>query len=115
MFSLNDPQRNRPVINALEIGLSILLGVLALVVVGGAVAIMLDMEASSQSQGGRYYVAIGALVILGFLDSQMGRVVKRRAPFDLGTTKPERVYAAVSLLLMIVVAVVLFALAYFLP
>ncbi len=107
MFSPNDSQRNRSAASALEIGLSIFLGLIALVILAGAIVIMLNMDSGSQSQGGRYYVAIGALVILGFVDSQMRRLVKRRAPLSLGITKPERIYAAVSLLLMLISALIL--------
>ena len=115
MFSLNDPERNRSTVRALETGLAIFVAVSALIVLVAAIIIILNMDTSSKSQGGRYYVAIGALVILGFLDSQMARIVKRRAPFNLGTTKPERIYAAVSFLLMLLVAVVLLGMAWLLP
>jgi hypothetical protein len=73
------------------------------------------MDGGSRSQGGRFYVAIAALVILGAVDSQFRKLVERRAPFSIGTTEAERHYALVSLLLLLVSGVILFGAAWLLP
>lgn len=119
MFSPENPQNNRSPLDqftrALEVGLAIFLSLVVIAVLAGAILIILNMDRGSASQGGRYYVAIGALVILGALDTQFGRLVKRRAPLRPWTTKQERIYAGVSLLLMLIFAGILFGLAYFMP
>jgi hypothetical protein len=76
---------------------------------------MLHMEISSQAQGGRYHVAIAAVVVLGIVDSQIARAVKRWAPLSLGVTRPERRYAAVSLVSWLGSAVILIGEAWLLP
>jgi hypothetical protein len=101
--------------NALDTFLRVLLGIVSVASVAGAIFLMLKMGSSSRSQGGRFYVAIAALVILGAVDSQFRKLVARRAPFSLATTKVERRYALISLLLLLVSAVILFAAAWFLP
>ena len=80
----------------------------------GAVFLMLKMDSGSRTQE-RFYVAIAALVLLGAVDSQVQRLVRRRMPFSLATTVKERRYSGVSLVLMLVAAVVLIALAWLLP
>jgi hypothetical protein len=80
------------------------------------VVLMLKMEGGSGSQGGRFFVAIAALMLLGAVDSQYGRLVRRRVPlFSLETTMEQRRYRAVSLVLLLVSAVVLIGLAWCLP
>jgi hypothetical protein len=76
---------------------------------------MLKMDSSSRSQGGRFYVAIAALAILGAVDSQFRKLVARRAPFSIGTTEAESRYVLMSLLLLLVSAVILFGAAWLLP
>ena len=44
--------------------LLLLLGIGAAAVFAGAILIMIDMDRSSVTQGGRYYVAVAALVAL---------------------------------------------------
>jgi hypothetical protein len=101
--------------NALDTFLRILLGIVSVATVGGAIFLMLKMDGGSRSQGGRFYVAIAALVILGAVDSQFRKLVVRRAPFSLGTTEAESRYAMISLLLMLLSAVLLIGLAWYLP
>jgi predicted small integral membrane protein len=77
---------------------------------------MLKMDGGSRSQGGRFYVAIAALVALGAVDSQFRRLVQRRMPlFSLKTAEEERLYRVVSLLVLLTSAVVLIGLAWLLP
>jgi hypothetical protein len=101
--------------NALDIFLRILLSIIAIATVAGGAFLMLKMDGGSRSQGGRFYVAIAALVILGAVDSQFRKLVARRAPFSVGTTEAESRYALISLLLLLLSAVVLFGAALLLP
>ena len=103
------------VTRTLEHALMILLFILAIAIVAGAILIILTMDSSSRSQGGRFYVAIIALVLLGVVDSQITRLVKQRAPFSLVSTPVERRYSLVSLLLFLVAAAVLIGLAWLAP
>ena len=93
---------------------AILLGLLAIGVFAGAILIMVDMDSGSAGQGGRYYVAVAALVALGALDSQFQRLLKRRLPFSFGTSGQERRYALVSLLALIAAGAVLIGVAWML-
>jgi hypothetical protein len=101
--------------NALDIFLRILLSIVAIATVAGAAFLMLKMDGGSRSQGGRFYVAIAALVILGALDSQFEKLVARRAPFSLTTTEAQSRYCLISLLVLLLSAVVLFGAALLLP
>lgn len=101
--------------DSLESFLRILLGAIAISTVAGAIFLMLKMDGGSRSQGGRFYIAIAALVILGAIDSQFRKLVARRAPFSFGTTEAESHYALVSLLLLLVSGVILFGAAWYLP
>src|SRR6266545_6483463 len=101
--------------NALDIFLRILLSIVAIATVVGAAFLMLKMDSGSRGQGGRFYVAIAALVILGAVDSQFRKLVARRAPFSVGTTEAESRYGLISLLLLLLSAVVLFGAALLFP
>jgi hypothetical protein len=98
---------------SVERGIQVLLGVIAVVILAGAIFLLLKMDGSQTKE--RLYVAIAALVVLGAVDSQVERLVKRRVPFSLETTVGERRYSRVSLVLMLVAAVVLIGLALLLP
>jgi hypothetical protein len=118
----NPPREREPIMaglertaNTLDIFLRLLLSIVSVATVAGAIFLMLKMDSGSRSQGGRFYVAIAALVILGAVDSQFRKLVVRRAPFSLGTTEAESRYAMVSLLLMLLSAVLLIGLAWLLP
>ncbi|HEX6861476.1 MAG TPA: hypothetical protein VF414_01610 [Thermoanaerobaculia bacterium] len=91
------------------------LGFLTGAIVTGTLYIMLNMESGSASQGGRFYLALGALVVLGVVDTQLERLLVRLAPLRFGVSDPERRYAGVSLVLLVVSAVVLIAAALLLP
>jgi hypothetical protein len=99
---------------ALENFLFVFLGIVTVLILSGAIFLMLQID-NSQSQGTRYYIAIAALVFLGAVDSQFGRLIKRRLPFSLTTTPEEQRYGIISLLFMFVFAVVLIGLAWLLP
>jgi hypothetical protein len=101
--------------NSFDTFLRILLGIVSLATLAGAIFLMVELDSGSRSQGGRFYVAIAALVILGAVDSQFRKLIERRAPFSLATTEMESRYAMVSLLLMLISTVVLFGAAWFLP
>lgn len=98
--------------DALDTFLRVLLGIVAIATLAGAIFLILKIDGGS---GGRFYVAIVALVILGAVDSQFQKLVIRRQPFSLTTTEAERRYAMVGLSLMLVSAVLLIGLAWFLP
>ena len=118
----NLPREREPIMkaldqtaNTLDSYLRILLGIVAVATLAGAIFLMLKMDNGSRSQGGRFYVAIAALVILGAVDSQFRKLVERRAPFSLTTTEAESRYASISLLVLLLSAVVLFGAAWRLP
>jgi hypothetical protein len=73
------------------------------------------MGGSTVSQGGRYYVAVAALVALGAVDSQIQKILNRRIPFSLTTTPQESRYALISLLSLIAAGVILIGAAWILP
>jgi len=100
--------------NSLDTFLRILLGIVSLAILAGAIFLMVKLDSGSRSQGGRFYVAIAALVILGAVE-QFRQLIERRAPFSIATTETESRYAMVSLLLMLISTVVLFGAAWFLP
>ena len=101
--------------NALDTFLRVLLGIVAIATLAGAIFLILKIDGRFGSQGGRFYVAIVALLILGAIDSQFQKLVTRRQPFSLTTTEAEWRYAMVGLSLMLVSAVLLIGLAWFLP
>jgi hypothetical protein len=108
------PRREDP-IHTLARGAELLILVAAVAVFVVAVFIMFDMDAGSRSQGGRFFVAVGAMVVLGALDTQYGRSVWRRTPF-FWTDSPEYArYRWRSLGLMLLAGLVLFGLAFLLP
>lgn len=74
--------------------------VLAVGVMAFATMIMLDMEASSRAQGGRFYVALAAIAVLLGLDKLAGG---------------RREDAALSLLVLLIGSIVLIGLAFKLP
>ena len=98
---------------SLEHVIQIFLGFAAVATLAGAIFLLFKMDGSQTKE--RLYVAIAALVVLGAVDSQAERLVKRRVPFSLETTVGERRYSRVSVVLMLVAAVMLFGLALLLP
>jgi hypothetical protein len=109
------PGRTIQMIRVIERFMMILLGFFAVAIFAGAILIMVDMDRSSVSQGGRYYLAVAAVVVLGFLDGQFQKILKRQIPFSLTTTPKESRYALISLLLLTAAGVVLIGVAWILP
>jgi hypothetical protein len=99
--------------DAVATGLGALLWATGLAVVAGSAAIIVTMDGSSASQGGRYYVAIAAIVVLVFIDRQMATLMRRRLPWRLGTQPAERRYHARSFLLLLVTSIFLLGLAHY--
>ena len=117
MFSRLDDDERRPsvagnIADTLERFLRIFLIVVAIGILVGAVVIIAIMDASSRSQGGRIFVAILAVVALGGVDAQYGRLVARRMSLSAGDFWRYRIR---SLFLMLAAAVLLLGLALFLP
>jgi hypothetical protein len=99
----------------LETILRILLGIAVLAVLTGAALIMWKLDASSRSQGGRWYVVGGALVALGALHSQLGWLLRRREPLALSEWEGDRRVQRRTLPFLLVYAIVLVGLARLLP
>jgi len=93
--------------------LSTLLWALGVAVVGIGAAIIVTMDESSESQGGRYYVAVAAIVALGIIDTQIGRLMRRRLPWSITTQPAERRYHLRSYFLLILVSLFLLGLAHY--
>ena len=90
-----------------------MLWAVAICIVGLALAIIVTMAPSS-SQGEPFYVAVIAILVLGGLQSQISKVLRRRLPFAIGTLPEERRFAVHSLLVMAASVVVLFGSALYL-
>jgi len=116
----DDPEfltvRPNPATRGLETFVMVLSGVSAVGVLGVAILIMLDIG-SSEAQGGRYYVAVAAILVLGAIESQIAKMVQRRVKWSLLGPEPtyNRPYTMWSCLVMLVCGAVLIGLAYFLP
>lgn len=104
----------RAIATKLEIMVSIVLGALVLIVPSVAILIMATMAEGTRAQGGRFYVAIVALALLGGVNSQIGRILRRRAR-SITTSPDEQRHAALSLILFPIVAILLIGLAWRLP
>ncbi len=115
---------NQPVLDAmdrvstmLDRGMRIFLIGAAVVVFVIAALILATMDDASRSQGGRVYIAIAAILILGAIDTAYGRLEYRRRPFWMegpGEAAYRR-YLLWSLALLLAAAAALIALAIFLP
>jgi hypothetical protein len=118
MFDHEDERGGEPglgaVVEKLEIGFVVFLAVVIVAVTSGAIMIMARMDEGSRGQGGRFYVAIIAVALLAVIDSQFGRILRRRAP-GLTTSPAEQRYAGLSLIFLLIMTVVLIGLAWRLP
>ena len=84
-------------------------------ILAGAVLIIATMEAGSKSQGGRFFVAAGALVALGWVDQQLMRLAWRRYALVDGDWPNYRRVCILTGLLLLVTGAFLFGLAHLLP
>lgn len=99
--------------NALERFLAVLLGVVAVAVLAGGGLIIARMDASSRSQGGRFYVALAVVLALGAIEGQAMWLARRRwgsvGLFD-ASDGARRVAALGLLALVLAAALLVFAL-----
>ena len=113
------PDRQRPTpehpMHTLARGAELLILAAGLVVFVVAIFIMFDMDAGSKSTGGRFFVAVGAMVALGVLDKFYGRLVWQRTPFFWTESDEYRRYRWRSLGLMLLAGLILFGCAFLLP
>jgi hypothetical protein len=98
----------------LEGVLRLLLALGAVGILAGAVAIIATIDGGSKSQGGRYFVAIGALVALGWIDSRFAALEWRRYSLMTCYWPRYRRYRILSLSLMLFAGVFLIGLAFLL-
>lgn len=101
------------VTDASTAALNALLWGLGVTILGVGAAIIVSMDAAAASQGGRYYVAIAAIVALGILDRQIGSLMRRRLPWSIATQPAERRYHRRSFLLLLVASLFLLGLAHY--
>ena len=97
----------------LDAFLRVLLALVAAAIIGGAVLLMLRLDASTRSQGGRLYIAGAAVVLLGVVESRFAWLERRRRGwFDAAASQR---YGLRSLLFLLASTVVLVGLALLLP
>jgi hypothetical protein len=97
----------------LDAFLRVFLAMVAAAIVVGAVILMLRLDASLRSQGGRFFVAGAAVVLLALVESRFAWLERRRRGwFD--ATASQR-YGLRSLLFLLAAVVVLGGLALLLP
>ena len=101
----------------LERFLRILLGIVAVAVFAGGVFLLMVMSGTARGLGERLSVAVGAVLLLGGVDAQFGRLAERRRPFwrsGPGEAAYRR-YQVRSAVLLVLSALVLVGLAVLLP
>lgn len=103
--------------NVLERTLGILLGGISLVVFALGALMIVYLDASSRSQGGRFYVAVITVVVLGALNERAVWLARRRwkAPGFLGISERARRFTLWSTLGLVAAAAVLLGMALLLP
>jgi hypothetical protein len=99
----------------LERFLRVLLGFVVVVVLAGAIVVMAAVEGSARAQGGRYLVAVVAILVLGAVDTQFDRLARRRHPLGWVLTDEYRRHVLRGLLLLLLAAILLLGLAWGLP
>jgi hypothetical protein len=102
---------NRP----LDFLLRVLLGIVAVAIIGGAVLLMLKMNETWKSQGGRYLVATGAFVLLIGVDTQFSRLAWRRFLAGMMPAAGYQQRSSRATILLVFAAVFLFSQALLLP
>ena len=108
---MSGPDGLDQVARGLERFLLVFLGGVAVAILVIAVVMITTMETGSGSQGGRFYVAAAAALLLGAVDTQFGRLMRRRLPLLLIDTPEYRRYRIGSLLLLFLATLALFGLA----
>lgn len=101
----------------LDRGMRLVLVISAATVFVVAVMLLATMDAGSRAQGGRIYVTIAAILILGAIDKLYGRLEWRRRPLWMegpGEAAYRR-YLGSSIVLLLTAAAALIALAIYLP
>jgi hypothetical protein len=119
MFTHNDPfetaepleRINRPA----DLFLRLLLAAAAVAIIVGAVILMLKMNETWRSQGGRYLVAVGAFILLIGVDTQLSRLAWRRFLAGLTTASGYQQRSSRATLILVFAAVFLFSQALLLP
>lgn len=103
--------------NVLERMLGRLLGLVSLVVFALGAVMIANIDASSRSQGGRFYVAVATVVVLGVLNERANWLARRRwkAPGFFGMSDEARRFTLLSTLGLVLAAVLLLGLALLMP
>jgi hypothetical protein len=102
---------SRPV----DLFLRVLLTFAAVAVIACAVLIMIKMNETWKSQGGRYLVAVGAFVLLIGVDSQLSRLAWRRFLAGMTPAAGYQQRASRATILLVFAGVFLFSQALWLP
>jgi hypothetical protein len=101
------------VAGVLERFLQISLGIGAVGVFAGGVFLLVAIRGTSSGLGARLAVAVAAMLLLGWIDTQFGRLAERRRPFLMQGSGEStyRRYLARSSMLLFLAALVLWGLA----
>jgi hypothetical protein len=117
-----EPHGNEPLVRALDTAsrateglLGVLLAFVAGFVLIFSVGLMFAIGGGREHLAGRLTLATAALLLLGWLDTQATRLAKRRQPLLAPDTAGYRRFAVWSSLGLLLAAVLLLSLAWFLP
>jgi hypothetical protein len=102
----------RDVQRRLENVLFLVLGAAGVAVFVGAIVIMWGMDSA---YGGRFYVVVVAMLLLGAMETVVGRTMHRRWPLRLDLPFHNRGYGLIALLALAGAGAVLIAAALYLP
>jgi hypothetical protein len=110
-------RRSEHASQALERLLRIILGGLAAAVFAGGVFALVAMSSTSEGRGSRLIVAVAAVLLLGWVHTQFGRLALRRRPLWMSGPGESayRRYLLRSAALLLLSALVLVGLAVLLP
>ncbi len=76
-------QESERIARALERFARIFLGIVAVAVFAGGVFLLVAMSSTSEGRGARLAVAVAAVLLLGWIDTQFGWLAERRRPFSM--------------------------------
>jgi hypothetical protein len=117
-----EPHGNEPLLRTLDTAsrsterlLGVLLAFIAGFILIFSVGVMFAIGGGPELLKGRLAVAIAALLLLGWLDTQATRLARRRQPLLARDTAGYRRFAVLSSLGLFLAAVLLLSLAWFLP